>query len=1161
MKKLIAIVGLMVGIAPVVYGAFPITGYVQITTGAVQSGGFYTQTGTVQTFTDTGLPANQCVQTGAGGLLTTTGGQCGSGSGGGASTLQVTQNGVQITSPTASINFYGPPFILGAIGSTSTVTLNPSSVTLQGNTFNGVNQLVQTNGSSQVPVANLSNTILNQSALQSGAIFNTSSGTITGPFNASTIESPSGYTQNNITVLNSSNISSFTAVGVGALSSLSGGGNNIAVGNNALNSVTIGVANTAVGFNSMEANIGNANTAIGSNSLSGNVSGNFNTVVGNSALRATTGSFFDTCVGEECLSSSSGSSRDACVGWACLNNDNASDNVSVGYFSGITNTNGTKNILIGSSADVGSSNLTNAIAIGANAKVNSSNTAQIGGTYGSSNAVNLIVSSATISGLQSGQCVQAGTGGLLTTSGAACGVGSGGGSSLQTTLSGVQITSPTASLNLYNGDFQASAAGTTAQIYLNPNTTDFIHLGSTLQSGATFYVSSGTVQGPLTVNNVSAASVIGFFSQTSGGAGAAQEFPVIGYASGAGSLNQAGSFSAFGTATTNNAITVGASNGTNNHAINISNGDIFTNSSAGTSGQVLTSAGAGAVPTWSSASGGVSVYPATATASFPFGLSASTISVSTVTVTNAIQLNGSGNLSFVNTPDGLTYQVLGSSMTSCTTGQTWVVGSSNTAVCVTSAGGGSGTFLGLNSSGNTLLSSSATFLAGPGISLAQAGSTITVTATGSGTPTGPNWSVQIDSNGAFGGLPYFTADGSSVTITASSLTYSGYDTFIASGVYFNAISSTFSFSSGTVAGQFIATSVIASSVSINGPLNFSTYQSGSNNITPSNITVLNSDGQTFGFTNAGYVDDTLGYKINNAPALIKSGNTLVVGNSNAGSASGAVCIGDSSCGALTSAGTHTLAIGNSAMLSGKPGPDNMCIGALTCQNLNLTSTENTAVGTFALGSEYSGSNNVAIGWDALHTSSGSVDNTCIGWDSCDLVTTGGSNVAVGDTSMADVTTGFRNTCVGGDTNGFQPCQGIVTGSSNTALGAGAAGKNFLSLTGAESANTLLGYAASMASGVNKSVCIGYNCVVSSSNTVQFGGSGVDAVVVNVSTVTWSGSTFATLPPSPNGTIQYCADCTVTTAATCTANLLTSCVCAGSGPGAFAKRLNNTWYCN
>lgn len=54
-------------------------------------------------------------------------------------------------------------------------------------------------------------------------------------------------------------------------------------------------------------------------------------------------------------------------------------------------------------------------------------------------------------------------------------------------------------------------------------------------------------------------------------------------------------------------------------------------------------------------------------------------------------------------------------------------------------------------------------------------------------------------------------------------------------------------------------------------------------------------------------------------------------------------------------------------------------------------------------------------------------------------------------------------------------------------------------------------------------------------------------------------TFATLPASTNGTILYCSDCTVTTAATCPGTQA-SCVCATAGAGAFARRVAGAWYC-
>ena len=68
--------------------------------------------------------------------------------------------------------------------------------------------------------------------------------------------------------------------------------------------------------------------------------------------------------------------------------------------------------------------------------------------------------------------------------------------------------------------------------------------------------------------------------------------------------------------------------------------------------------------------------------------------------------------------------------------------------------------------------------------------------------------------------------------------------------------------------------------------------------------------------------------------------------------------------------------------------------------------------------------------------------------------------------------------------------------------------------------------------------------------------------ISVSTLTVSGASFSSLGgSSPNGSFQYCTDCTVTTPATCVGVISAACVCAGSGSGAFAKRLNSQWFCN
>lgn len=53
--------------------------------------------------------------------------------------------------------------------------------------------------------------------------------------------------------------------------------------------------------------------------------------------------------------------------------------------------------------------------------------------------------------------------------------------------------------------------------------------------------------------------------------------------------------------------------------------------------------------------------------------------------------------------------------------------------------------------------------------------------------------------------------------------------------------------------------------------------------------------------------------------------------------------------------------------------------------------------------------------------------------------------------------------------------------------------------------------------------------------------------------------FAALGTPANGTIRNCTDCTPTTAASCPATKA-SCVCAGSGSGAIAVRVNGVWDC-
>lgn len=126
------------------------------------------------------------------------------------------------------------------------------------------------------------------------------------------------------------------------------------------------------------------------------------------------------------------------------------------------------------------------------------------------------VTSATIAsdaGLSANKCVQTDSNGALQSASSPCGSGGSGSSSLEV-ISGVNRSSPTPTIRLNENDFNSSViSGTTFYFALNPNTTNFIHNQGTLQSGATFYVSSGSVAGKLSVvgpsnSNAIAASVL-----------------------------------------------------------------------------------------------------------------------------------------------------------------------------------------------------------------------------------------------------------------------------------------------------------------------------------------------------------------------------------------------------------------------------------------------------------------------------------------------------------------------------------------------------------------------------------------------------------------------------------------------------------------------------
>lgn len=120
--------------------------------------------------------------------------------GGGSSTLAVTTGSATgftsvTSSPTAVLNAEGTQFNVALKGSaTAYLSLNTSSVTLQGNNFNGPSQLVKLDGSSQLPnVGGTLVTSLNANNISAGTL----SDTILSA-NVPLLDHPNTFTNNNV---------------------------------------------------------------------------------------------------------------------------------------------------------------------------------------------------------------------------------------------------------------------------------------------------------------------------------------------------------------------------------------------------------------------------------------------------------------------------------------------------------------------------------------------------------------------------------------------------------------------------------------------------------------------------------------------------------------------------------------------------------------------------------------------------------------------------------------------------------------------------------------------------------------------------------------------------------------------------------------------------
>jgi hypothetical protein len=406
---------------------------------------------------------------------------------------------------------------------------------------------------------------------------------------------------------------------------------------------------------------------------------------------------------------------------------------------------------------------------------------------------NLIISSTVIDGSGS-----AGTSGYVFTSHGAgtsptwqVSSGGGGASTLATAYNGTQVTSPTVGINVIS-PLVAKAASSTMTLSVDLSTTapasgsgNYIQNTSSLQSGATFYVSSGTVFGPFNAYGTtiisSTTKIILSNSATNGPAGLviyttspahtailpltasvgpdgggsqSSEFYIlvdsqnlktqfVSYSANSGPMHfqfsnasengymldmtsGTATFGQFESLTTQSSTTF-------NGNVNVSSG-VLLSGSAGTSGQAFTSNGPGTVPTWQTVSSGGGSTNGTILSSTPTALAvySNTTTINGSSLVNvyssSMTVNGSGTGSIVLTIGGSTYTVVSSSIQTPTVGDYLVITSTNFTVGQSTGTGGGG---------------------------------------GGGTPGGSSGQVQYNSAGSFGGSSDFQFNGTSVTIQSS----------------------------------------------------------------------------------------------------------------------------------------------------------------------------------------------------------------------------------------------------------------------------------------------------------------------------------------------------------------------------------------------------------
>ena len=195
---------------------------------------------------------------------------------------------------------------------------------------------------------------------------------------------------------------------------------------------------------------------------------------------------------------------------------------------------------------------------------------------------------------------------------------------------------------------------------------------------------------------------------------------------------------------------------------------------------------------------------------------------------------------------------------------------------------------------------------------------------------------------------------------------------------------------------------------------------------------------------------------------------------------------------------------------------------------DTTGTQNTASGYQALYANTTGSQNTGSGYAALSANTKGNNNTASGYFALAVNQTGNQNTASGASALFNNTTGSNNAA-----SGYQALYSNTTGGDNTAVGFQAgvtATPANANITGAN--NTFIGYGSGPGTStqLNNATAIGANALVSASNALVLGATGVN---VGIGTP----APAATL--EVNGTAKFDGAVTFVSTETTTGNISTS----------------------